>query len=258
VKYFRLLISIFLILTAVLNAQEYKRYLAQGDSLYKNFKIDEAFKYYEKAFELNPESYTSLLNIVKSYNAIGELKRKEHKQDEAKEDFNKAINYSERMKSLYPDSSQSYTYAAVSYGNMARFTGGKERLNYAKKIETNAKKAIQLDSNNAIPYIILGAFYREIARLSWIERIFANMLYGSVPDGSVEDSEKMLKKALDINPDIITANFQMALTYRSLKDEEKEKEYFKKVLSLPLFDFRDPYLKQSAQRFLKRINENKS
>ncbi len=207
---------------------------------------------------LNPDNYYTLLNMAKIYNAVGELKRKEHKQDEAKEDFNIAINLTGKLLNTFPDSSLSYTYAAISYGNLARLTGGKERLNYAKEIEKNAKKAVALDSNNALPYIILGAFYREIAQLSWIERIFANMLYGSVPDGSLQDSERMLKRALRINPKIITANFQMALTYMAMNDSGKEKEYFQKVLSLPLYDFRDRYLKESAERFLKRINENKS
>ena len=252
------LISILILLSFDIYSQSYQKYMSDGDSLYLKFKIKQAFSYYQKAFELKPQNYNSLFNIVKIYNAVGELKRKDHKQNEAKEDFNKAINYSEKLISSFPDSSLSYTFSAISYGNLARLTGGKERLNYAKKIEEYSKKAVQLDSNNVLPYIILGAYYREIGRLSWIERIFAGILYGNVPDGSFEDSEKMLKKALRINPDIITANFQMALTYRALQNEEKEKEYFNKVLSLPLYDFRDPYLKESAERFLKRINQSKS
>ena len=254
----KILLSILILLTVDLYAQDYSNYLAEGDSLYNQFNISQSFIFYQKAYKLKPENFNSLLNIVKAYNAVGELKRKEHKPDEVKENFEKAISYSEKLKKLFPDSSLSFTYSAISYGNVARFTKGKERLNYAKKIEEDSKKAIKLDSNNAIPYIILGAFYREVARLSWIERIFATILYGSVPSGSFEDSEQMLKKALMINPNIITANFQMALTYRAMDDKEKEKEYFQRVISLPLFDFRDPYLKKSAERFLKRINEGKS
>ncbi|MGB8317572.1 MAG: hypothetical protein WCE54_05580 [Ignavibacteriaceae bacterium] len=252
------LFLILLIFSSVINAQEFRKYLSEGDSLYYNFKIEEAFPLYKKAYDLKPDNYSALLNIVKIYNAVGEFKRKEHKQDEAKEDFNLAINFSAKLINLFPDSSLAYTYSAISYGNQARLTGGKERLNYAREIEKNARKAVQLDSNNAIPYVILGAFYREISRLSWIERMFANMLYGSVPDGSLQDSQKMLKTALEISPQLITANFQMALTYRAMDDKEKEKEYFQKVISLPLFDFRDPYLKKSAERFLQKINESKS
>ncbi len=252
------LFLILLVLSSAVNAQGFKKYLSEGDSLYYNFKIEKAFPLYKKAYDLKPFNYNALLNIVKIYNAVGEFKRKEHNQDEAKTDFNLAINFAAELINLFPDSSLAYTYSAVSYGNLARLTGGKERLNYAREIEKNAKKAVQLDSNNALPYIILGAFYREIARLSWIERIFANMLYGSVPDGTLQDSQKMLKTALEISPNLITANFQMALTYRAMEDKEKEKEYFQKVISLPLFDFRDPYLKKSAERFLERINEGKS
>jgi tetratricopeptide (TPR) repeat protein len=252
------LFLIFLILSSAVNAQEFKKYLSEGDSLYYNFKIEDAFPFYKKAYNLEPDDYNTLLNIVKIYNAVGEFKRKDHNKDDAKNDFNLAINFSAKLINLFPDSSLAYTYSAISYGNMARLTGGKERLNYAREIEKNAKKAVVLDSNNAIPYVILGAFYREISRLSWIERIFASMLYGSVPDGSLQDSQKMLKTALEKSPKLITANFQMALTYRAMDNKEKEKEYFQKVMSLPLYDFRDPYLKKSAERFLKRINEQKS
>lgn len=252
------LLLILFFLAAAIYAQDHKSYLTKGDSLYNEFKIIEAFDDYQKAYDRAPDNYYALLNITKVYNAVGELKRKEHKRDEAEKYFTKAINLSIKLTNLYSDSSLAFTFSAISYGNLARMTGGKDRLNYAKKIEEKANKAIQLDSTNAVPYIIMGAFYREIARLSWIERIFASMLYGGVPDGSLEDSERMLKKALKINPEIITANFQMALTYRALDDVEKEKEYFQKVLFLPLYDFRDPYLKKSAEKFLKRIIGEKS
>jgi tetratricopeptide (TPR) repeat protein len=248
----RVLIFVFVFCTSIFS-QDLNSIISTGDSLYNGFNIYEAFKYYQKAYETAPQNYQSLLNISKIYNAAGELKRRESKPDTAEAYFNKAIKLSEKFIKFFPDSSLAYTYSAISYGNLARFVGGKERLTYAKKIETNAKKAIEMDSSNALPYIVLGAYFREIARLSWIERTFANILYGSVPDGSYEDSEKMLKKALKINPKIITANFQMALTYRAMDKVEQEKEYFNKVLSFPLYDFRDQHLKNAAKRILSSI-----
>ena len=53
------------------------------------------------------------------------------------------------------------------------------------------------------------------------------MLTGSVPDGSLQDSERMLKKASRMKSEIITANFQMALTYMAMDDKERKNIFLK-------------------------------
>ena len=104
-----------------------------------------------------------------------------------------------------------------------------------------------------MPYLILGVYYREIAGLSWIERLFANTFFGDVPDGSYEDSELMLKKALTFNPNIIVANYELANTYLA---EEKDKEaigLYNELLNIPNNDFRDKYIKDKTRRRLEKL-----
>jgi hypothetical protein len=114
---------------------------------------------------------------------------------------------------------------AMSYGNIAMYKGGKEKVSYAKKIEENAKRAIQISQSDHMPYIILGIYFRELASLSWIERAFANTFFGGVPKGSLEDSEKMFKKALGLNPEIIVAIYQLSKHTGLWKDRMKKRLY---------------------------------
>lgn len=104
----------------------------------------------------------------------------------------------------------------MSYGNLALFERGNRKLKLAYLIKDNANKAIEKDSTDFLPYIILSIYNRRIASLSWFERAFANTFYGKVPDGSLEESERLMLKSLKIETGIVTAMYQLSLTYQEM------------------------------------------
>ena len=99
----------------------------------------------------------------------------------------------------------------------------------------------------------MGVYYREIARLSWFERFFANTFYGDVPEGTNEESEKMLKKALTFDPKIIIANYELANTYLAEDKKKDAVELFNELLKIPNNNFRDKYIKAKTKRRLERL-----
>lgn len=135
----------------------------------------------------------------------------------------------------------------MSYDNLATFKGGTEKIKLASKIKDNAEKSLRLNSNDYLPYTILSIYHRQIASLNWFERAFANTFFGKVPEGSLEESEKMMLKALSIQPGVITAMFNLSLTYKEMDNEKKEIEWLKKIISAPINDFRDKYAKRKAK-----------
>jgi len=163
------------------------------------------------------------------------------------------VDFAERFYSLYPDSAKVYAYLAWSYGNQALFEGGKEKIKLAHKIKDNAAKAISIDSTDYLPYVILGIYNRQIGALSWFERLFANTFFGDVPEGSFEDSEKMMLKALELQPGIVIATFHLSLTYREMGEEEKEIKMLKKVLELPKRNFRYTFAKRKSKERLQEL-----
>jgi hypothetical protein len=104
-----------------------------------------------------------------------------------------------------------------------------------------------------MPYIILGIYYRELASLSWLERTFANAFFGGVPEGSLEDSEKMFRKALAINQGIVVAVYQLSKTYREMNRKKDEEALLKKVLTMKELNFRDKFAKEKSKRRLEQI-----
>ena len=249
------LIVFIIIIPSFSYSEGIKDYIKKGDESYNKFNNLEALSYYEKAFNITPNYFEVLLKLVRTYNAAGEEYYEYRNRTEAEFYMNKALEFTDKFRIEYPDSAAVYSYAAMSNGNIALFKGGKEKIKYAKLVEQNAKKSISLNPNAFLPYIILGIYYREIAGLSWIERVFANTFLGSVPSGSYEESELMLKKALSFDQNMIVANYQLAKTYRQMNRKPEETALLQKVLMLPIRDFRDKFAKEKANKRLSSISQ---
>lgn len=105
-------------------------------------------------------------------------------------------------------------------------------------MEQYARKAIQLNPRLARAYAVLGIFYREVAGLNWFERAFASTLAYGLPEATYEDSEKMLLKAIELDPSSLFAHYQLALTYEKTGRLDQERAILKKGTELrPLNGF---------------------
>lgn len=234
---------------------DFKTLVQKGDEYYKRFELKQAVLSYEEAYKLLKDDYDILTKLTRTYNDLGEdyYELKDSKNSEIA--INNAMKYSEILLSKFPDSAMTYAYLAMSYGNLAMFKGGNEKVKLAHKIKENAEKSIGMDPNNYLPYIILSIYHRQIASLSWLERAFANTFFGKVPDGSLIESEKMMLKALEIQPGICVAMFHLSLTYYEMDNEKKEREWLRKIVEAPVIDFRDKYAKRKARERLKKLGE---
>ena len=228
-------------------------YLIKGDEFYKKFDNVNAALNYEKAYYLEPDNYEILLKVTSAYNDAGEEHVELRERDQAEKYIDKAVHYAEIFYKRFPDSADVYCYLALSYGNVAMFRGSKEKIKLAHVVKDNATKSLQMKSNQFVPYVILGIYHREIANLSFFERLFANTFLGDVPDGSFEESIEMFNKALKILPSTIVPTYQLAKTYRYMGEEEKEKEMLQKVITYKIKNFRDKFAIEKSKRRLQKF-----
>jgi tetratricopeptide (TPR) repeat protein len=235
---------------------DYETFIKKGDKFHEIFDNVDAAINYEKAYELAPENFEVLIKLTGAYNDAGEEYVELRKRDEAKKYIDKAISYAEVLHKEFPDSAKTYCYLALSYGNIAMFSGSKEKIRLANLIKENAEKSLRMDSTLFVSYVILGIYNREIANLGFFEKLFANTFLGDVPNGSFEGSIKMFNKALSIHPDTIVPTYGLSKTYRYMGEEEKEKEFLHKVLSYKIQNFRDKFAIEKAKRRLERLNQN--
>jgi tetratricopeptide (TPR) repeat protein len=248
-KLYFMLILLFFNSTIVL-PNTFDELIANGDSLYAQSDMQNALDFYEEAYSIDSSDYYLLLKLTRVCNDLGEYYYELRDEDLSEKVIYEGVNFAERFSSLFPDSAKVYSYLAWSYGNQALFEGGKDKIKLAHKIKDNATQAISMDSTDYLPYVILGIYNRQISALSWFERLFANTFFGDVPEGSFEESEKMMLKALELQPGIVIAAFHLSLTYKEIGEEENEIEMLKKVLELPSLNFRDTFAKRKAQERL--------
>jgi len=247
-----LFLLLFLFVSS-LHASPFSDLIQEGDRFYNRYDNLNAIKKYEEAYKLDPDNYEILLKVTRTYNDLGEELKELEKPDEAESYINKALKSAEIFKRKYPDSAAVYAYLALSYGNRAVYVGGKEKIKFAHKIKDNAAKALRMNPNDFLPYIILGIYNRQIASLNWFERAFANTFFGKVPDGSYEEAIKMFTDALKIRPKVILTTYQLSRVYRDMGDENKERELLNQLFKYSVQDFRDKYAIEKAKKRLKEM-----
>ena len=249
----RLLLIILISTATLIFSYDFTEYINKGDSCYAKFDLQNAYEYYKKAYDAKPKDYNALLKITRVCNDLCEYYYELRDNESSEKEVNLAVANAELFHSLFPDSAKVYTFLAWSYGNQALFKGGKEKIKLAHKIKDNAELAIQMDSTDYLPYIILSIYNRQIASLGWFERLFANTFFGDVPEGSFEESERLMQKALKIKPGVIIALFHLSLTYKEMDKTEKEIKVLKQIIESPERDFRDKFAKRKAKRRLEEL-----
>ena len=227
----------------------FERLMAQGDGYHEEFDNRKALSAYKAAYKLRPEDPEVVQKLAWSYNNVGE-----DLDSEASEPyFEKAAAYAEKLKTLAADDPVTYFLLAMNYGNLALYRGGKEKVRLSRDVEKNARKAIELDPDYSRPYAVLGVYYREVATLNWVLKMFAQHLLGGLPEGTLTQSENMFLKAIDKDPGNVYAQYQLGLTYEELDKKDKALEQYRKVLALPIIDHRDPYLRKQAGKRIDKL-----
>jgi FimV-like protein len=87
-----------------------------------------------------------------------------------------------------------------------------------------------------------------------MSRVFASVLYGrSLPQGSMEKSVEYLKKAIALNPTVITSRLELANTYMAMEDFQAARTMLSSIRNLPIQFSDDAKHKQKAEELLEEV-----
>lgn len=224
-------------------------FVAKGDEYYNEFNSVAALNEYEKAYELDQNNYEIIKRLTLTVNDCGEDLRQTDIEI-SKQFFRQSVAYAELARKNFPDVPETHFLLAISYGNLARYSKGKEKLKLARDVEYNLKKMVELKPEFAPSYIALGIYYRQVSNLNWFQKKFANSFLGGIPDGTIEDSRDSLLAALELDPDFIITHYEIGRTYREMGEYEKANYHFKKVLELDVQDHSDESKKELVKIIL--------
>jgi tetratricopeptide (TPR) repeat protein len=163
-----------------------------------------------------------------------------------------ALKYAKRAVEKAPNSSDAHLSLAIAAGKITDFVDNRTKMEYARVIEREAAKAIQLDPKNDLAYLVLAKWNFEMSNLNPLLRGIAQMIYGQVPPSSQEKAVEYFKKSISIAPSRVVYHFSYAQALDRMGKKEEARAEYQKALQLPATDREDRADQKEAAKALKR------
>lgn len=221
--------------------------LRTGDAEDGRLETAAAIASFSEAEKLAPEDPAVLLRLSKEYSDL----MSEKSGDAAKQLGEKSLDYARRAAQLDPGNAKAHLCLAIAYGKLTDFTDNRTRVEYSKLIRDEAEESLRLDPGDDFAHHVLGRWNEGVATLSPMMRVLARIAYGGLPEASLDEAAKELRKASELAPQRILHHAALAhvLTEQG-KTAEARKEW-QVVLDLPGVDKDDAVAKQAAREALK-------
>jgi len=249
--------SLFMAVSLPLSGQTAADFIRQGDEYYAQFNNAQALDAYLKAAQAEPESYEALWKTARAYFDVSDVMTPADSKaaDEQRKTYGEAMNYARRAIKVDPKGTWGHFFLSAAWGKYVLTQGKKEQVDASKQIKAEIDKAIEGDPNNDLAYHALGRWHRRMAEIGGAQRFFGGLIYGGIPKGTLEDSEKNMKKAIELNPDYTNHHLELGRTYLGMKKPDLAKPEFEKALALPDTTSKCPAYKKEAQAELDALNK---
>jgi len=222
--------------------------IRQGDMADARGDTKAALASFEQADKLSPNRPEILVRISKQYlDVIGETSL----STEAQKAAQNSLDYAKRAVDLDPKCAKAHLSLAVGYGRMTDFADTKTRIVYSKYVKEETEKSLALDPTDAFAYHVLGKWNYSISNLNPMLRLMAKLVYGGLPDASMEDAAKDLKKATDLAPLRIIHHYELARTYKAMGKFDLATKEWETVLALHADNKADEAEQKEAREALK-------
>lgn len=202
---------------------------AKGDSLMRAGRTADAVEVWRAALAGSARDVTLLWKTSMGLSALAE-ETPGHEGDEAL--LKKSVEVARRAVRYGPQVSRAHTALAIALGRYGRHLGYAYRIQRAGEVielgrqaYAENERARQLDPTDYAPYVFLGVYHRELATVHPVAKAIARTFLGGFPDVSLEESAALLERAVELDPESVTARVQLARTWLAMgKVEEARAE----------------------------------
>jgi tetratricopeptide (TPR) repeat protein len=203
---------------------------------------------YLAALSLDSLNYEANWKAARAFVDVGETIEDD---DERADYYEKGNRHARRATRINPEGAKGHLFLSIALGRVALDASAKKRIQLSKEIKKEVDLAIECDPNDDVAYHVLGRWNRKLANLSWIERGFANIFLGGVPEeASDENAVAAFKKAIELKPGHINHHLELGITYEMMGLDEEAAKEFQICLDLPKSDSDDDQHKKHAQEYL--------
>jgi tetratricopeptide (TPR) repeat protein len=235
------------------SAGEVAATIAAGDAALDKLDLEAGIAAYRGALEAAPDSYEALWKLVRALTDKATLSKQPSEQ---KSLCIEAEKLARQAVSLSPADANGHAYLAVAVGKLALFEGGKRKVELSKEVKAEAEKALQCNPDDEVALHVLAIWNREMVELGWFLKSFAQLLYGKFPPASLDAALADLRRASQLEPDVIPHHVELGITLASAKRWAEAKTELEKGLALPTAWVTDDYYRALARSSLARVQDH--
>jgi tetratricopeptide (TPR) repeat protein len=240
-------------------AQTAADHVKEGDTAYAAFDDVKALEHYQAALALEPASYEALWKASRAMVDIADIIPATEKdvKEQQKKMYTEATAIARKAVAANPNDTWGHFQYAAANGKRLLLLGTKEQIEASKAVRAEIDKAIELDGTNHLAWHALGRWHRRMDEIGGAKRFFGNIIYGSIPKGSFEESEKALRKAIELHPEYVNHRLELGRTLAALKKYDEARASFQEAIDLPKTTSKDDMLKAEAKTELDALKTKK-
>jgi tetratricopeptide (TPR) repeat protein len=227
--------------------------IRDGDTAYGKFDNRTALANYSRAAEIDSSNYEALWKLARAYVDVGMASPKK----EQPQYYALGEKLARRCATLHPDSAEGHFFLAVALGRVALYVGGKRKIQIAREVKAEAKRALQINPAHDGAMHVIGRWHYELASLNFVERAFAKIVFGGLPTGaSYEQATNYFEQAIAHNPQAPVHRLEYGRTLIKLDRIGEARQQFAQCLALPDLFWDDPVHKRQAHQLLDKIGKS--
>jgi tetratricopeptide (TPR) repeat protein len=198
------------------------------DDLLNQGENQQAWEILQRLPENGPDSAERLWRMARvQYEMAQVAEKKSVKRYKSAEKYARAAIKND------PNNSESYKWLAIAIGAQSKYSGTKEQVRQSGEIKKYIEKAIELNPDDDISYLVLSRWHYKVSALGGVARTFAKVIYGGVPKASLKKAEELLLQAIEIH-DRIAHRYNLAKVYKRMDRQEEAMEQLRLTLLLPV------------------------
>ena len=212
------------------------------DDLLNQGENQQAWEILQRLPENGPDSAERLWRRARVQYEMGQVEEKKSAKR-----YKSAEKYARAAIKNDPNNSESYKWLAIAIGAQSKYSGTKEQVRQSGEIKIYIEKAIELNPDDDISYLVLSRWHYKVSALGGVARTFAKVIYGGVPKASIKKAEEFLLQAIEIH-DRIAHRYNLAKTYKRMERHEEAMEQLRLALLLPVTFPEEVEDKEKARR----------
>lgn len=234
-------------LAAAAEGVSFTNLLTQGEVIGLKGDVPGALKVYSEADALAADNSAELCILTKHYCDL--------MYDTAAPDLRKAlaqIALDCALRALKADTNNATAHLCVAVGYVKNFpyADNQTKMKWSKAIKVACETAIKLDPKQDIGYYLLGRWNYNIAKLNFISKGLARLIYGGFPPASIEDAIKNFKKAIELAPNRVIHHHELAVAYIAIAQQKLAIAELEKCATLQPMDRDDVQAQKDAAAML--------